>query len=325
MSYNSENLAKVRESYNTKHLIAEGEADRKRAELQVLIPGLRRIDEELSRTGPRLMAVAMHKSGETVEKIRADVTALRARRDELLIANGYPADYTDPHYECSICRDSGYDGNKMCVCMKRDLVLAGYESAGISRLIRECTFESFDLSYYESDRKSYDNMSHIYAMMKSYALEFNPSSSPNIILFGGTGLGKTHLSVAVTKSVIDKGYDAVYTGAIGMISDFENIRFGNSDATASGNSTERYFNCDFLVIDDLGTEVVNQYTTGCVYEIINRRINTGRPTLISCNLNQRELGSRYTDRIASRIFGEYLPLVFSGTDVRRVKLSRNSG
>jgi DNA replication protein DnaC len=325
MAYNRENLARVREIYATKHLKAEGEADARRAELQARIPGLAAIDRELARTGPRLMDVALHKSDETVDGIKEDVTRLRKERDALLVAGGYPADYTDPRYECGICRDSGYDGLKMCACMKRELAEAGYRSAGISRLVRECTFESFDLSYYSSDRSAYDNMSLVFRKLREYADGFDPASSPNLILFGGTGLGKTHLSVAVAKTVVEAGWDAVYTGAIGMISDFESARFGSADGTASGNATDRYFGCDLLVIDDLGTEVVNQYTTGCIYEIINRRINTGRPTIISCNLNQREIGTRYTDRIASRIFGEYLPLIFTGTDVRLIRLTRERG
>ena len=146
--------------------------------------------------------------------------------------------------------------------------------------------------------------------------------SESLLLVGPTGLGKTHLSTAVAKTVIDRGYDVVYTGAIGMLADFERARFGNASGAESGNGTERYFDCDLLIIDDLGSEVSNQFTVSCIYNVINNRISLGNPTIISTNLNQNEIGDRYWDRITSRLFGEYLPLVFSGTDVRKQKISR---
>ena len=322
MAFNSENYQKIRESYNTKHLVAEKAADMRRAELWVRIPSLREIDDRLAATGPRLIAVSLRKSNETVGEIRADVEELSRRRAELLESHGYPADYTDPRYECPKCSDSGYVGERMCECMRRELVMAGYESSGIAKLMSHQTFDSFDLDFYRDSARTYENMGYVYNTLKSYAQDFDPAISPNLILFGGTGLGKTHLSTAVAKTVIDKGFDVVYTGAIGMLADFERARFGNSSGVESGNGTDRYFDCDLLIVDDLGSEISNQFTVSCVYNIINSRITLGRPTIISTNLNQNEIGTRYWDRITSRLFGEYLPLVFSGTDVRKQKISK---
>ncbi|MBR3963976.1 MAG: ATP-binding protein [Clostridia bacterium] len=322
MAFNKENTVKIREKYNTKHLVAENAADMRRSELWIRIPELREIDRRLSATGPRLMAISLRKSNETVAEVRADVEELSRRRAELLEAHGYPADYTDPHYECAKCQDSGYVDGKMCECMRRELILAGYESSGITRLMGTQRFDNFDLDFYRDTPATYNNMSYAFETMRSYAQDFDPAVSPNLILFGGTGLGKTHLSTAVAKTVIDRGYDVVYTGAIGMLADFERARFGNASGVESGNGTERYFDCDLLIIDDLGSEVSNQFTVSCIYNVINSRISLGRPTLISSNLNQKEIGERYWDRIASRLFGEYIPLVFSGKDVRKQKISK---
>lgn len=325
MSVLSEKIVEIKGKYAVKHLIAEDASDALEKQLERLIPELREIDQKLSGTGMRLLAVAMKKSVETFDEVQADVTALRARKEALLVANGYPADYLDPHYECEKCRDSGYVGDKMCSCLRRELIQASFECAGIGRLVEKCNFDTFDLSYYREGGADYESMCRNFEIMKDYARNFNPETSPNLILFGGTGLGKTHLSLSVAKEVIEAGWDTVYTGAIGMISDFEAVRFRNTDdATASGNQTSRYFECQLLIIDDLGTEVVNQFTNGCIYDVINRRINSGLPTVISCNLSQREIASRYTDRIASRIFGEYMPLLFTGTDVRQQKIRRGN-
>lgn len=323
MSTLSAKIVEIKEKYAAKHEIAEEAAERRQKKLEKLIPGLKEIDVRLAATGPRLLAVAMKKSNESFEDVKNSVIALRSERDMLLQANGYPADYTDPKYECTLCNDSGYVDERMCECLKKEIRAASYAHAGISKLIDKCTFDNFDLSYYEGNTQSYESMKRNFALIRQYAEIFNPNDSPNLILFGNTGLGKTHLSIATAKVVIDSGWDVIYTGATGMISDFESVRFHNDDdAIASGNSTQRYFDCQLLIIDDLGTEVINQFTTSCIYEIINRRINNGLSTIISCNLNQKELGSRYTDRIASRIFGEYMPLIFTGIDVRQQKISR---
>jgi len=86
------------------------------------------------------------------------------------------------------------------------------------------------------------------------------------------------------------------------------------------SSISRYYEVDLLIIDDLGTEVTNQFTTSALYNVINTRLNLHRPTIISTNLMQEELRRRYWDRITSRLFGEYRILLFLGTDVRAQKI-----
>ena len=198
--------------------------------------------------------------------------------------------------------------------------MAGYESSGIARLMQNETFDTFSLEYYADDRRNLENMRYIYQTMRRFAETFDPKSSKSIALFGGTGLGKTHLSTAAAKVIIERGFDVVYTGAIGMFSDFEKVRFGNSSGRESGENTDRYFDCDLLIIDDLGSEVANQFTVSCLYDVINTRINKGLPMILSTNLRQDELRQRYWDRITSRIFGEFVTLMLTGTDVRAKKL-----
>ena len=107
-----------------------------------------------------------------------------------------------------------------------------------------------------------------------------------------------------------------------MFSDFERARFGNSSGQETGEKTERYYGCDLLMIDDLGSEMSNQFTISALYDVINTRINKGLPMMISTNLRQDEMRSRYGDRITSRIFGEFAAFMLTGTDVRAKKLAR---
>ena len=321
MAYNVNNFRRIREEYREKYKKAEADADARRRELWEKVDGLRALDAALSATGPRLLNAILGKSSESFEKVKSDVERLNQERSLLLATYGFPPDYSDPRYECEKCRDSGYVDGEICECMKLRLRLAGYESSGIAKLMDEQTFETFRLDYYRTNQRSYENMSYVLRTMREYADNFNPDRSGNLLLLGGTGLGKTHLSTALAKTLIDNGYDVVYSGAIGMIADFEQHRFGNSAGGESGNDLDRYYACDLLIIDDLGAEVSNQFTVSTIYNVLNNRISLGLPTVISTNLNQNELNVRYWDRITSRILGEFRPLIFSGSDVRKLKLT----
>jgi DNA replication protein DnaC len=204
--------------------------------------------------------------------------------------------------------------------MRKKLVEAGFEASGMGNLLREQSFENFDLSYYQNDPAAARRMEQILARMRNYAETFEAGKSGNLVLFGGTGLGKTHLSSAVARGVIERGYNVFYVSAVSMLSDFERERFGNSAGGETGENTDRYFSCDLLIIDDLGTEVHNQFTTSVLYNLINTRLNKRQSTVINTNLTQDEFRKHYWDRITSRVLGEYTVLPFLGTDIRAQKL-----
>ena len=188
------------------------------------------------------------------------------------------------------------------------------------------SFENFSLDYYAQNHDDYVKMKHNFNTVLTWAEGFsteNTNSKPKSLLFvGGTGLGKTHLSTALARRVIELGYDVFYNSAVGMISDFEVRRFGNGVAQGEGDRTAYYTECDLLIIDDLGTEVANQFTLSCLYHVLNTRLNLGKPTVISTNLSSADLRKTYSDRIMSRLIGEFQLVAFYGTDVRRQKIQK---
>lgn len=328
MGYNKENFKRIREEYASKTFRAQEEADARREELYAVIPELREMDKQLSAFGLRIMQTAL-KSGNTdagIAALRAENERICKARTELLRAHGYPANYSEPQYECTACRDTGYVGIKMCSCMRRRLTEAGMASSGLSGLMRTQSFENFSLDFYKQKPEEFRIMQRNFETVLQYAKNFTIEEGkpkPQSLLFlGGTGLGKTHLSTAVARTVIERGYDVYYNSAVGMISDFEFRRFGNSVAQSDADDTARYTECDLLIIDDLGTEVVNQFTVSCLYHVLNTRLNLGKPTLISTNLTSSELKKNYNERIASRLQGEYLLIPFYGTDVRKQKIQK---
>jgi DNA replication protein DnaC len=325
MGYNKENFKRIRNEYETKALNAQSEADARRRELYLNIPTLQALDSRLGSFGLRIMesAISGKQSDVTIADLRAENERILAERAELLRAHGYPADYTEPQYECPKCCDSGYVGIKMCSCMRRRLIEAGMQSSGLSALMERQSFENFSLDYYNQDAVTRKRMEQVFNGIQNYAKSFTTDEnhpSGSLLFLGGTGLGKTHLSTAVARVVIERGYDVYYNSAVGMISDFEFRRFGNSLAASEGDNTERYTECDLLIIDDLGTEVVNQFTLSCLYHVLNTRLNLRKPTIISTNLTSADLKKTYTDRIYSRLSGEYQPMPFYGTDIRQQKI-----
>ncbi len=323
MGYNNSIYKKIYEEYSQKYLIARERADRRARELRVAIPEIAKVDKELSLTGLEIFSASLS-GGDTASKIaeiREKNKALLQKRAELLEANGYLADYSDVKYDCAKCGDTGFIDNKMCSCMKEALTLAGIESSGFAPLIKEQSFDNFSLDYYKKNAHHYEMMSRNLAFLRDYASSFDPKSSPSILMMGGTGLGKTHLSSAVARGVIEKGNDVFYTGAIDLFSQFEIQRF-KSYNNEPNELIERYFECDLLIIDDLGTEIINQFSISTLYNLLNDRLSRRKPTIVSTNLTQEDIQKKYTDRITSRMLGEYKVVFFAGTDIRAQKLMK---
>lgn len=320
MGFNRDNFVRIRAEYEKKHLIAENAADERRRWVWETHPEIEMIDRKLSETGLDIFRAAI--DGQPLGDVRKQNEALVAERGRLLCAAGYPEDYTDPKYDCPLCRDSGYVGYRMCACMRRRLIEAGYESSGIAGLMKAQSFENFNLDYYKAVPGAYDIMKYNLGILKEYAEHFSVGTSDDkpsqsLTLVGGTGLGKTHLSTAVAKAVIDRGFDVVYVSAIDLFSEFDDDRFR---AKQTGTDISRYFECDLLILDDLGTEVTTKLTVSNLYRLINERVSRLLPTIISTNLDHNKQKDVYGDRIASRLFGEFRPLIFAGKDVRMLKI-----
>ena len=152
-------------------------------------------------------------------------------------------------------------------------------------------------------------------MQKKYTLDFKRDKG-NLLLIGTTGTGKTHISSAIAKEIIHQGFDVIYDSVQNIVSDFENDKF-KSGYGPHDNVSDKYLECDLLIIDDLGTEFTSQFTTSCLYNLLNTRQNRGLATIISTNLSAKELAGKYDGRIYSRIVGsDYMVLPFKGSDLR---------
>lgn len=327
MGYNRDAYRKVKLSYDGKNLKAKNDAERRAEELRRLFPEIKEIDDALSETGMKFFEVAS-KGGENMQKalsaLREETDALYAARKECLAFNGYPTDYSDVKYECKLCSDTGYVGINMCKCMREKIIEETFIQSGIGKLMKTQTFESFKPELQCSDPRTLENTKMIYEFCKSYAEKFGRGGvNMNLLFIGATGLGKTHLSTSIAKRVIENGYDVIYETSQNIFGDFEFERFnrGYASLEEEPSHTDKYFSCDLLIIDDLGTEMINQFTVSCLYNIINTRINHEKATIINTNFSRDELTKKYSERIASRLFGEFFMMPFFGRDARELKIN----
>lgn len=318
MSYSKEIVAAVFSEYDRKRKHNENLRQLRLFEAYERIPKLKELDHELSSTGLQILAASLQgKDGleERIAKIKARNKELQEERAALLTNGGFGADYTDMKYECDKCKDQGYINEKMCSCLRNALITKQLEASGVGQLISNQSFENFSLDMYPKETR--EQMACLLTYLKRYAEQFEKEKD-NLLFVGGTGLGKTHLSTALAKAIIEKGYYVVYETATNIFSDFENDRFRDRYAGEEPVST-KYMECDLLIIDDLGTEVVTNFTVSCLYNLINTRLNKKLPIILSTNLNSEEIRKLYNDRITSRLFGDFEIKVFKGTDIRKLK------
>lgn len=298
---------------------------RRRAEVFKKLPELEKNERRIRETAADAALSAIRKGKSSSAQLRDENLELQAKEADILAANGFPADYLRDEPLCPLCGDTGYSGARVCSCVKA--LYADIQTAALDRVLdfSEHCFEKFDLSLYSpmTDARrgisSRDNMENILEFCREYAEGFS-RKSPNLAFFGGTGLGKTFLSACIAKEVSEKGLYVVYTGAADMFSAYEAEKFSRYQPEAP--VTDRFTDCDLLVLDDLGTEMVTQFTVSCLYSVINTRLMRGKKTIISSNLTVDELRRSYTPQIMSRLEGEYRNLSFFGEDIRIKRRNR---
>ena len=203
-----------------------------------------------------------------------------------------------------------------CDCLNK--VVAELAQNKANKIGDDASFESFDLKYYPENLDGVpcrEIMAQTLENCKNYAEDFSVYS-PNLLLFGGTGVGKTHISKAIAKKVAENGFDVIYMSAPDLFTCLEKERFNQENVE---ENMSRIVKCELLVIDDLGAEFTTSFTISALYNIINTRLLSDLPTIITANLSPSELKQRYSDRIASRLIGCYEHLRFLGNDIRILK------
>ena len=311
--YTRENYAKAKAEIEKRRLDAISTAEERNRDLALESDEIRIIDKELSGTGLLLFKTAC--MGGDIDAIRARNTELQAQRRAILVKLGYPEDYTEVHYTCTDCSDTGFVGTKMCKCLKQLLITKNIQSSGMGNLIDQQSFDNFNIDVYKNQPEIKARMERNLKIAKAFAENF-ARHHDNLLLIGTTGTGKTHVSTAIAKEVISQGFDVLYDSTQNILNDFEKDKF-KSGYNQTESASDKYLECDLLIIDDLGAEFITQFSVSSLYNLINTRQNKGLSTIISTNLTASELAGKYEGRIYSRIIGaDYTVLRFEGDDRR---------
>ncbi len=301
------------------------ESRRRREQVIRKIPEIGRLQQEMSKVTIKLSKVILAKEGaasEVIPKIMEENLEMQDRIAALLRENGFPEHYLDPDFTCKVCEDTGFRDGKRCQCLENTIKKLAVEEFNRTTTMSLSTFEDFKLQYYNTQNRNstgmsdFETMAMILKFCQNYAGSFS-LSSPSILMLGETGLGKTHLSLSIANEVLRKGYTVLYGTAQEYFFKLQNEFFGKGRPGENVLST--ILEADLFILDDLGAEFESSFNVSAFYNIVNSRLNQGKPTIINTNLTVREIESRYTNRVLSRLMSLYKTLRFVGSDIRQIK------
>lgn len=253
-------------------------------------------------------------------ELRRKNEELSRKKEALLLANGYPADYLSPVFTCNDCRDTGMIGEERCHCFKQAVVDLLYAQSNLTSILEKENFSTFSFDYYNNtviDPKTKltprQNMQRIYDTCQSFVRNFDKEFN-NLLFYGNSGLGKTFLSHCIAKELLNTAHTVLYLTAYELFDILGKAMYNEEEDFAA--SAEHILDCDLLIIDDLGTELATSFTMSRLTLCINERYINRRATIISTNFGIQELETHYGERNFSRIFSSYTPLRFFGEDIR---------
>jgi DNA replication protein DnaC len=309
---------------------AQQRAMDRRNEIYELHPQFRTFDQRIQGLAKGIAMAALSPDGpEQVEKIMNEIKAIQEEKRALCRQLGLPEDVFEPRYTCPICQDTGSVDGKRCQCMEALIRAESCRGLPAAALEGSCTFQSFDLSYYptqpdKNGKSPRAVMAGILQRCREYADSFGPGSG-SLLFLGKTGLGKTHLSLAIAGQVARQGFGVLYSSTQGIVDRSERVRFDRGATQEDRDFVQMAPRCDLLVIDDLGAEFSTAFSQSVLYNILNDRITAALPTIISTNLTPDQIAASYSDRIASRILCGSTIYGFTGKDIRLEKQFRSRG
>ena len=315
----------IMHEYDERQLHNRHVLETRRAEVLKKLPRLKEIDASVASSSVR--QARLHLDGDThaLASLKQELSALSLERQQLLTASGYPADYLELQYVCPDCKDTGYADGKKCHCFKHMEIEILYDQSNIREVLERENFDTLSMAYYDRnhvDEKTgmtvYDYMSRVIRECREYVENFK-NEKGSILFTGNTGCGKTFLSNCIARELIRRYFSVVYLTATDMFDILAGSRFNGGDDDEAKDRASYILDCDLLIIDDLGTELINTFTASQMFYCVNERLNRNKGTIISTNLTLGELQDAFTERVTSRIMSRYKIIPLIGDDLRLVR------
>lgn len=295
----------------------------RRAEIKSLYPEILDLDNDIHKLSLKLTMTILKKdtSEADIRKIKDDITDLRAKKCEQLVSHGYYPEYLNMHYRCKKCQDTGYIGIEKCNCYKDKLVKLYYKDSELQDLLRDNNFSNFNIELFSSSKENGEKYSprtnmknNLDFVMKDFIPNFKHGSD-NLLFYGTPGSGKTFLSYCIAKELLDRGFLVVYKTSDELIRCLRDIKFNNNYYLE-----KLLLDCDLLIIDDLGSEQLNDFVATELFNLINRKLLKKKRMIISTNLTLSGIAKHYSERISSRLLGNFRLYKFYSDDIR-IKLN----
>jgi DNA replication protein DnaC len=283
-------------------------------------PRLEAIDHAISACSVSSARKLLEGDSAALSELHGQLEGYRSERAGLLARLGYPEDYFEPVYTCPDCRDTGYIDGRKCHCLKQAIINTIYTQSNIRDILEKENFQTFSYEYYsDDDRNPATGQSSLATVQNAVKECWNfiddfEHKPKNLLLYGETGVGKTFLSNCVARELLDRSYSVIYFTAFQLFDIFSKGVFDkDADAIAAN---QNIFDCDLLIIDDLGTELSNSFTVSQLFLCVNERILRNRSTIISTNLSMNQIADTYSERTISRILSSYTIIRLFGDDIR---------
>ncbi len=322
MGLNAAQYDALMREYDKTRLAHKRDLDERTSEIYNKIPRIKEINDSISSVsvaGAKRML--LERTGST-DDIKKQIEALSAEKASILRSNGYPEDYLSMRYTCPTCKDTGYDGQRKCHCLTNTIIELLYDQSGIKDVLKRENFDSFSFSHYDNTKKdpitgltALENMHEVVKTCRDYIDSFG-TEYKNLYLYGATGVGKTFLTNCIAKELIDGSNSVIYVSSIRLFEILAGNTFKRGNEGDISDLASSLLDCDLLIIDDLGTELVNSFTASALFNCINERHLRQKSVIISTNLSLAELRANYSERVFSRITSNYTLLKIYGDDLR---------
>lgn len=303
--------------YEERQKVNRLETERRRAKVYERIPKYRELENTAASLSVSQGKKLLSGDSNALEELRKDLAGVKALKKQLLLDAGFPEDYLDPVFSCPDCQDTGYIDREKCHCFRQAEISLLYEQSGIQDMLKQNNFELLSYEYYSGEALSL--FENAVKTCQSFIKNFN-SDYHNLFFYGTVGTGKSFLSCCVAKELMDQGHSVIYFGATGLFDLLSEAAFHTKTGDERQNAYSDLYRCDLLIIDDLGTELTNQFTSSQLFSLLNERHLGKKSTLISTNFTLAQLRDRYSDRIFSRITSNYEVCRLAGEDIRMYKL-----
>lgn len=327
MILNNSQYDAIMRTYEQKQLHNRKELEKRYATAYGRLPELKELHDTISALSVGQARKLLEGDESALSELRGRIQELSEESKALLKTGGFPADYLETHYECADCKDTGYVGNEKCHCFQRMIIDMLYEQSNLKHVLQKENFHTFSFSYYspnyvdsETGYSSLDTIQNAYQEARDFVDTFGKEFR-NLFFYGDPGVGKTFLSNCIAKELIDQSNSVVYLSSYQLFDTLAKGRFDKDEMSERIN--KHLFNCDLLIIDDLGTELVNSLTVSQLFLCLNERLLNRKPTIISTNLSLDALVDIYSERIFSRITSNYTMLKLTGDDIRIKKKLMN--